>query len=349
MSIWSNIWGSLVLNATRGATDIGSGTNLSYRYKKSDNTLIYRKHRTYKSSWVQAASRIAIQTAMNEINQLYPNYLKKLQKEKRQVTFASQMQNLTTLIKNQRIMIDEGFGTITDPDSGNSIVAVDKYGNLVSEALMLYYEGDEAMDALDYWSEDKNDKGQYIQRKASFRTTTICHIDLAPDISLNSSKNIILTPVQGRDFSRKELVAGGDLTFSVNGNIVCDQPGVYPTAAVQRFVKTMQYGGILTVHHFQFKQLEVTKVLVKDWSLGTQEYKNIQPYSFTCVAVEPDEELQIKDTIQELNKDLAYAPTLGLWERLLMDEKFKQIAQNAMTNLLNSSISTLTDMTSGQI
>ena len=80
-----------------------------------------------------------------------------------------------------------------------------------------------------------------------------------------------------------------------------------------------------------------------------QDCKNVQPYSFTCVAVEPDEEIQITDTIKELNQDLTYAPGLSKWQQLLLHDKFQQIAQNAMTNILNSSISTLTDMSSGKI
>lgn len=111
----------------------------------------------------------------------------------------------------------------------------------------------------------------------------------------------------------------------------------------------MQYGGILNVHHFQFDQLGVSRVIIKEWQLSAQECKNVQPYSFTCVAVEPDEEIHITDTIKELNNDLTYAPGMTKWQQLLLHDKFQQIAQNAMTNLLNSSISTLTDMSSGHI
>ncbi|PWB10537.1 hypothetical protein C5O72_07015 [Muribaculum intestinale] len=350
MSIFSNIWGTLVVSTARGATDALGGTNLSYRYRENGGQLVYRKHRTYKSKLIQEASRIAIQAAMNEINQLYPRYIQRLQREKRKVTFQDQMANLSTLIENQRIFIEKDYGRLKDTTTNREILAVDQYGTIVPEALMLSYEGEEQLDAGQYYatSSGTGDKSQ-TEKSGDFKTKLVVHIDLAPQISLSSQKNIVLTPVQGRDFSRKELVSGGDFMFSVNGNIQSNQPGVYPTAAVQKFLLTMQYGGILDVHHFQFDQLGVSRVIIKEWQLGNQDCKNVQPYSFTCVAVEPDEEIQITDTIKELNQDLTYAPGLSKWQQLLLHDKFQQIAQNAMTNILNSSISTLTDMSSGKI
>jgi len=366
MSIFSNIWGSLVISTVRGGANALAGTSVTRPYHGPADPVQYRKHRTYKSKLIQEASRIAIAVAMNEINQLYPRYLKDLQKKKRAVTEASQRQNLKKLIENQKVLADAGYGKV-DAGNGHSLYATDKYGNLVPTALMLHYTGEEDIDSGQYYSEplsidskqgsrtrknaDAVDSGDAKAKKlsATFKTKVVCHIDLVPQVSVSSSKNLILTPVQGRDFTRKELVSGGDMQFSISGEIASDQPGVYPTMAVQKFLKVMQYGGVLDVKHFMFNQMGITRVIIRDFNLGTPEYMNIQPYSFSCVAVEPDEEIQIKDTITAIDTDLQYATPLSKWQRLLLDDQFSKITQNAINGLLNSSISTLTDLSSGQI
>ena len=42
----------------------------------------------------------------------------------------------------------------------------------------------------------------------------ITFVDLGPQVQLSSKNNIVLTTVQGRDYTRKEFISGGDLEFS---------------------------------------------------------------------------------------------------------------------------------------
>ncbi|RHM92860.1 hypothetical protein DWZ35_14155 [Bacteroides caccae] len=174
-----------------------------------------------------------------------------------------------------------------------------------------------------------------------FDTKTVFHIDLAPKVSMNSSKNIILTQVQGRDFTRKELVSGGDMTYTISGSIVSNDEGVYPTEAVKRFVKIMQYNGIVNVNFITFGLLGVTRVIIKDFSLDAAEYKNIQPYSFTCVAVEPDDAITIQsDTIAVINKDLAESQW-DSWYKTILDNKLAQMAAKTALNVATNTTSSL--------
>ena len=57
---------------------------------------------------------------------------------------------------------------------------------------------------------------------------SIAFCDLGATVSSQSSNNLILTKVQGRDYSRKELVSGGDINFTVTGKIVSNYPDIYP-------------------------------------------------------------------------------------------------------------------------
>lgn len=358
MSIFTDIWGSLVLQTAGRGMDVAKALSLR---RSAREGVIYRPSRAYKSRLALEASRLAIREAMNTIENLYSDYLRRVQKEQRKVTFDDQMRRNRTLIENQLLMVDEELGMIKDADSGQYIYATDQYGTLIPEALILSYKGDEKIEMPRYSGypvdsagnqrvgaeRRKNVSDHRFSEKLS--TFLVCHIDLAPEVSVSSDKNIVLTTVQDRDFSRKELVSGGDLIFKVNGIIQCDQPGVYPKAAVQRFMKTMQYGGIVDVHHFMFKYLGVTRVLIQDWSLDHPDCKNVQPYSFSCVAVEPDEEIQIKDTIKALDNELAQAPELDGWKKILVNDQFAKVTQNLTSSLLNSSITELTELTSGRI
>lgn len=53
-------------------------------------------------------------------------------------------------------------------------------------------------------------------------------IDLQPMVQVSSKNNIVMTQVQGRDFTRKEFISGGDLEVSINGKITSKYPDVYP-------------------------------------------------------------------------------------------------------------------------
>lgn len=346
----TNVWDQIALSAARGG---GMDTARAWLPIYQKGPLEYHRTRYYKSAFAFEASRKAIQLALNEINQLFPNLKKRLQKEARAVVEMQQDANYSKLIENQMVLTDQGFGKVSDPATGRTLFATDHYGTLLPEALMLYYEGEESLDAEQYFYKPITSKSSSVSYNAvtipSFKTKLVLHIDRAPEIKIESSKNLVLTKVQGRDFTRKELVSGGDLTFSVSGSIQSDQSGVYPSLAVQKFIMNMQYGGILNVHHFMFKQLGVTRVLIQDWRLDTPECKNVQPYSFSCVAVEPDEEVVLQDTIQQLNEIITPAVDLNFWQKLILDDKFTQVATNMTNKILSGSISELAELTSGKI
>lgn len=119
-------------------------------------------------------------------------------------------------------------------------------------------------------------------------------VDLQPQVQVSSKNNVVLTTVQGRDYTRKELVSGGDYEVTVNGKITSKYPDVYPEAEISKFLKLMQYRGVLSCENTILRQFNITRFIVLNYSLGTPEYRNIQPYSLTCVAVEPSEAVSIK-------------------------------------------------------
>ncbi len=330
MAIIDSIWKNVSFSVGKVAENAASSVSWSYTHTPARD-LIFRNNRAYKSVLTHVAKQYAASKIEGEINKLFPKYQRHLEKQLRKYVLNQQKSNRVELIKKREKQVQE-YGKIT-AEGGRTIVAKDKYGNSIKEALMLYYDGEESIAVEDV---DYCDGGERI--KQSFNTKTVCFIDLNPDVSIQSAKNIVQTTVQGRDYSRKELVSGGDLNFTVQGEIVSNEVGIYPANDVKKFIQIMQYGGIVKVNHFVFDQFNVKEVLIKDFNMGNQEYLNIQPYSFTCVAVEPDEDVVVKaDTIALVNKEVEASP-MNKWYKLILQNKYAEIVANATARAASSAI-----------
>lgn len=311
-------------NAGKAAANAASSVSWAYTHSPAQE-VIYRNNRAYKSVLVHVAKQLAMSEIEGQIN-----YQRYLEKTLRKTVLEQQKSNQVQLIRNRESQMKE-WGRIT-ADGGHTIIAKDKYGNAVPESLMLFYDGD-----TDILVEDVKIVGNK-QVKDSYTTKTICFIDINPDVAIQSSKNIVMTTVQGRDYTRKELVSGGDLNFTVTGEIVSNEEGVYPENDVKKFIQIMQYGGVVNVNHFQFKQFNVDKIIIKDFNMQNQEFKNIQPYTFTCVAVEPDEDVVVKsDTIAVINREIEVSP-MSKWYKLILNNKYAEIVANAAASAVSSTV-----------
>ena len=329
MSFIGDIWGNVKFNAGKAAANAASSVSWAYTHSPAQE-VIYRNNRAYKSVLVHVAKQLAMSEIEGQINKLFPKYQRYLEKTLRKTVLEQQKSNQMQLIRNRESQMKE-WGRIT-ADGGHTIIAKDKYGNAVPESLMLFYDGD-----TDILVEDVKIVGDK-QVKDSYTTKTICFIDINPDVAIQSSKNIVMTTVQGRDYTRKELVSGGDLNFTVTGEIVSNEEGVYPENDVKKFIQIMQYGGVVNVNHFQFKQFNVDKIIIKDFNMQNQEFKNIQPYTFTCVAVEPDEDVVVKsDTIAVINREIEVSP-MSKWYKLILNNKYAEIVANAAASAASSTI-----------
>lgn len=325
----SDIWGNIKLNVGKAGQNAASSVSWSYTHSP-EREITYKNNRAYKSVLVHVARQLAMSTIEGQINKLFPKYQRYLEKTLRKTVLNQQKNNQVQLIKNRETQMKE-WGQVT-ADGGHTIIAKDKYGNAVPEALMIYYEGDANIQVEDV----KTVNG--TQTKDSYTTKTVCFADLNPDVSIQSSKNIVMTTVEGRDYTRKELVSGGDLNFTVTGEIVSNEEGVYPENDVKKFIQIMQYGGIVNINHFQFKQFNVDKIIIKDFSMQNQEFKNIQPYTFSCVAVESDTDVTVSsDTIAVLNKEIEVSP-MNKWYKLILQNKYAEIVANTATSALSSSV-----------
>lgn len=355
---WSNL-GMFV-----GGKSIESAASVRYRYsEKPDGTLTYKSKSAYKLAIAHWAMQKAMSLALSEINQLFPRYQRSLERKLRKTVQSQQETNHDWIISNSQPIVDD-YGYVT-LQGDHKVAAKDAWGRVVPEALMIHYDAEDNIHYKFTSYENQVDpvSGQHTGtsiKTDEFDSKTVLFFDVCPSVSVNSGKNIIMTQVQGRDYTRKELVSGGDLTFTISGSIVAHNAALenvmekkgkksqavatnsvvqYPETQVQKFIQIMQHPGIINVHHFLFRQFNVTRIIIKDFSLKQPEFKNIQPYEFTCVAVEPDEDVMVKqDTINELNKDIK-ASEMNKWYKFILTNKLGEMAGNMVTDIATSATS----------
>lgn len=140
-------------------------------------------------------------------------------------------------------------------------------------------------------------KSGKVERNSNYGLVTF--VDLQPMVQVNSKNNIVMTQVQGRDYTRKEYISGGDLEISINGKITSKYADVYPEAEVSKFLKLMQFKGVLDCDNTVLRQFHIDKLIVLSYSLLATDCRNVQAYTFSCVAVEPSESVQLKLAAEE--------------------------------------------------
>lgn len=266
------------------------------------------------------------------------------------------------IIKDYNKMGDNDEGVVIRNNEGKDdnktkIVVRDYMGRPVPEALVMsYYDPDvkitynfTGVKNFKYTQEERNVWKQVfggraktiVEEEDAVSETSIkdshhvLHMDLYPQVQCSTNKNLVLTQVQGRDFTRKELISGGDLNFSITGNVVGNLPGVYPKDEVERLIKLAQYKGIVQVYHHIFERFGVKQVIIQDFNLNSQEYLNIQPYTMNCVAVEtPDRVLEQTTTVGRIN-DLFRPQTTDQWYDIILEN---QMYKNAAESLVSGAL-----------
>lgn len=185
------------------------------------------------------------------------------------------------------------YGNIKVNDGRDCVEAYDDWGNVCHDALMLAIPvAKKVKMSIQKWQ-----NGQ--QKSIDIQSDHLVWWDTTALINLSSDKDLILTRVTGRDYSRKELVSNGDLNFSVSGHISSNMPDIYPSKEVQKFRQIMQYKGIIEINNEFLDQWGVNKIVIKSFNLPSNEgNKSVQDYSFEAVGIQPDAEANVtEDTI----------------------------------------------------
>lgn len=209
-------------------------------------------------------------------------------------------------------------------DENVMFAAMTKYGEIVKTALILSYKK-ESGDLVNYG------KHELIgQNLSDYRSNVIAVADLSPKIDGSSNKNVNITKVVGRDYGRKEIVGNSDVHYNVSGKFVSADPDVYPQDQVSRFIELCRINDIIDVNNLIFGQHNVSRIVITDYSLPQTECLNEQPYSFSCVAVEPEEDVTAMDTIDPVYASSEISDLEGWYQNILKSKKNRSL-ENAAT------------------
>lgn len=102
-------------------------------------------------------------------------------------------------------------------------------------------------------------------------------------VDISMSKNIVLTPIQGRAGTVKELISNGDYTVRLRGFVVGAE--LYPREGVQRLIELASVPAAFRVENDLFHWLGINNLVVQDFELSAVEgYENTQAFELRCLS-----------------------------------------------------------------
>lgn len=314
---------NLAYTVTNGTINHTIGMALDTLYTLAANSHRYSQTRFYYNqaaggSVLQVAVKGLVGGAVGALKDEVVNEFKSLLKGKDKELDKNGTEWTNNALAKQKYE-EEKYGSFPVNDGGNVVLALDDWGNKCSDALMLGIPVDNPIPVSQTYYQQNFKKykrldGQMVdyQTKStkkvnSFSSDHIVWYDCTALVNMSSDKNIVITPVQGRDYSRKELVSNGDIKFSVSGQISSGLPDVYPEEEINKLWKILQYKGIVEVVSQTLNSRGITKIVITDFSLPQKEgYKALQEYSFNAIGVQPESDVEVtEDTLAIIEQKFA--------------------------------------------
>lgn len=231
------------------------------------------------------------------------------------------------------------YGVVSVGD-GKTISALDCYGNRCVDALMLKIPLKTPINVTRRIARSNGNSsvGSY---KETISSKYLVWYDCTAIVNPNSKKNIIITKVSGRDYSRKEFISNGDIEFTVSGRINSNIADVYPENEIKKFKQIMDYKGLIEVNNQVLNTLGVQKILILDWDISPQRgYKNMQEYTFHGIGIMPPVEVRAsEDTITYINSAIASESSENSGWSALLSNKLEGLKQ-ASVGILDQGAST---------
>lgn len=102
-------------------------------------------------------------------------------------------------------------------------------------------------------------------------------------VSVSQTKNIVTTPIQGRDGTVKEFINNGDSVVNIRG--MFSFKGMdWPREEVVLFKQYMKLGEPLKVTHDLLNKLDITELVVTDWNIPENTFVNLIPFTISCIS-----------------------------------------------------------------
>lgn len=119
-------------------------------------------------------------------------------------------------------------------------------------------------------------------------------------ITVNQEKNIVTTPLQGRDGTVKEYVSDGDYTIAVEAGVssyVIDQKTqsdnndshAYPLSQLEDIIDIFKIKDTLAVHSDFLTLFGITNVVIKSYGMVQETHSNRQGFTIQMLSDTPYE------------------------------------------------------------
>lgn len=110
---------------------------------------------------------------------------------------------------------------------------------------------------------------------------------------VQQTKNIVKTPIQGKNGTVKEYISAGDYQVTLRGAITRTFKSNYPLEEMRRFLDLLKDNRALKVVSPYLLQYEIHELVVEDYKMGQEEGKqNMQRFEIRCLSDDP---LLLKD------------------------------------------------------
>lgn len=321
---------NLAITATNGAVTAAMGAAFNTLQSKIANGGRDRNCKFYYNdgaggSILQVALKGAVGGAVSELRDMAQNAFNSLLNGKR-VKDTEGLAWVSDIAEQQGM--DKLYGSMEV--DGGVVYALDDWGCISTDAIMLAIKLDpnKPISVTQVFPDFNTNAGRKPGESAKsivnqFKTTTLVWFDTTALITINSDKNLVVTRVAGRDYSRKELVSNGDIRFSVSGQITSGKPDIYPTQEMKKFQKVMQYKGVVEVKNQVLNEMGITHIVIENFNISPKQgYKALQQYSFSAIGLQPEFETKItEDTVtirpQSLGKEVKDD---GEWMKMLNNQ-----------------------------
>lgn len=209
-------------------------------------------------------------------------------------------------VSNQQKIILNTFGTqlaktgaftITTGELFDNNTQVDDYYNLIETSAafglpifdVLYFKGKS-------WTDNQGNQYQIGDGLSQYMVSTCL-------IEVNQVRNIVRTPIQGRDGTVKEYVSDGDFEITIKGMLASNKQNVFPQKDVLISTGTYEMG-MTTLQQFRFckdsitvssnilNYFGVTNLVITDMKYTQQEGdRSVVPFEIKALS---DKDYQIK-------------------------------------------------------
>jgi len=113
--------------------------------------------------------------------------------------------------------------------------------------------------------------------------------------TLNQTKNIVKTAIQGRNGTVKEYIGDGDYAIDITGHFVSPYPNYYPQEEVDQFIKIMKVQSQIPIVAPILKAFGIENVVVERWGINeTVGTRNMVSFSISCIS-DTDDSIVIRN------------------------------------------------------